>query len=371
MAKRVTISNSDVRLFKRCRRKWDYESPLRQGLRSKKVTGRLWLGSGVHVALSSYYSLFNESKNTPSVLYESLQEWYQKETKKLEELGILGDQEAELLELLELGDNMLNGYSKWAPKEDARDFVKVLYNEQRLEIPILSPEGKRTCGRYTFKTDLVVEDKDKFLWLVDHKTAKSNDTSYLEMDEQSVSYLYGAQRKFGIKLEGILFNFLIKKVPSIPQVLKNGSLSTKKITTTYNTYLDAIKKHFDFENKDEKEKVELLIPYKDFLEELQHQDNPFFKRVKVYKSQAEIEEIGKRLYYEYREMRNPRINIFPNPIRDCDWDCPLKTLCIAENDGGDVESLIKDMFESEKEEESFILVDEDSEEKGGVHLESN
>lgn len=362
MAKRIIISNSDVRLFKRCRRKWDYLSPLRKGLNLKKVTGRLWFGSGIHVALSAYYSHFNKGEHSLEVLHSEFVSWYKKETAKLEELGILGDQEAELTELKNLGYQMLDGYSHWAPKEDAKDFVKVLYNEERIEVPLLSPSGRRTCGRYTFKTDLVVEDKDKFLWLVDHKTIATGNLPSLEMDEQSVSYLYGAQKKFGIKLEGVIFNFLIKKVPSVPQVLKDGRLSKKSITTTYDVYLNAIKNHHDFETKDEKEKVEILLPYKDVLEDLQNQENPFFKREKVYKSQSEIEEIGKRLYEEYREMRNPKIRIFPNPTRDCSWDCPLKNLCVAENDGGDVEGLIKDMFESDEEEKPFILVQEEDSE---------
>lgn len=367
MAKRVVISNSDIRMFKRCRRRWNYLSKIRRGLKLKRIDSKLSLGIGIHVALSAYYSHYNKGENSLEVLLSSFAEWYEKEKARLEELGVFEEQEDEMVDLYNLGKEMLTGYAVWAAKYDPKDFVKILHNEERLEVPILSPEGKRTCGRYSFKTDLVIEDKDKFMWLIDHKTATSSDTSYLTLDEQSVSYLYGAQRKFGIKLEGIIFNFLIKKVPSVPATLKNGNLSTKKITTTYNAYLDAIKKHYDFENKDEKEKVDILIPYKEVLEELQNQENPFFRREKIYKSQNEIEEIGKRLYYEYREMRNPKIRIFPNPTRDCNWDCgALRTLCIAENDNGDVESLIADIFESEEEgekekEDSFTIVAEDSE----------
>lgn len=365
MAKRVVISNSDVRMYKRCRRKWDYLSKLRKGLKIKRIVKKLTLGVGIHVALSAYYSHYNKDENSLKVLHSSFAEWYTKEKERLEELEILQEQEDEMSELYNLGKKILTGYAAWATKYDPKDFTKVLYNEERIDIPIHNPNKKRTCGIYSFKADLIVEDKDKFLWLIDHKTIATANIPSLELDEQAVSYLYGAQKKLGIKLEGIIFNFLIKKLPAIPQVLKNGTLSKKQITTTYDVYLNAIKEHHKIEEGNEGS--EILAPYKEVLDELKNQENPFFKREKVYKSQLEIEEIGKRLYYEYREMRKPKIDIFPNPTRDCIWDCSLRTLCLAQNDGGDVKALIADIFESkgekgkEKKEDSFTIVSEDSE----------
>ena len=366
MAKRVVISNSDIRMFKRCRRRWEYLSKLRKGLKIKRIDTKLSLGVGIHVALSAYYSHYNKGEHSLEVLLSSFAGWYTKEKARLEELEVFEEQKSEMFELYEFGKEILTGYASWAAKYDSKDFTKVLYNEERIDIPIRNPNGKRTCGTYSFKADLIVEDKDGFLWLTDHKTIATANIPSLELDEQAVSYLYGAQKKLKIKIEGVIFNFLIKKLPSVPESLKNGELSKKKIATTYDVYLDAIKKHYNFEEKEEKEKIEILLPYKEILEELQNQENPFFKREKVYKSQSEIEEIGRRLYYEYKEMRNPKINIFPNPTRDCSWDCGLRTLCIVENDDGDVKSLIDDIFESKekgKKETSFVIVSEDSPEE--------
>lgn len=369
MAKRVVISNSDVRRFKRCRRKWNYLSAIRKNLKIKRIDYKLSLGTGIHVALSAYYSHYNKGENGLEVLHSSFAEWYEKEKARLEELGVLEEQEDEMSALFELGKEMLAGYVSWAAEYDPKNFTKVLYNEKRIDIPIRNPNGKRTCGIYSFKADLIVEDKDKFLWLVDHKTIATAKVPSLELDEQAVSYLYGAQRKFNIKLEGIIFNFLIKKLPAIPQVLKNGTLSKKQIVTTYEVFKNAIEKHYGTEGKNEQERDKIFEPFVEILDELQGQENPFFKRIKIYKSQDEIKEIGNRLYYEYKEMRKPKIDIFPNPTRDCIWDCSLRTLCLAQNDGGDVESLIADIFESEEEEKkekgegSFTIVAEDSEEE--------
>lgn len=363
MAKRVVISNSDVRSFKRCRRKWDYLSPLRRNLKTKKVVARLSFGRGIHVALSDYYALLNENKHILQVLLNSFEKWYKKEILRLEELGVLEEQEEELLELYELGKSMLTSYQPWAAIEDSKSFTKVLYNEKRIEIPLLDYNGKRTCGRYSFKADLIVEDSDGFYWLVDHKTIATANIPSLELDEQAVSYLYGTQRKFGIKLEGFIFNFLLKKIPAVPQVLKNGELSKKKLTTTYEVFRDTIEKHYETEGKTEIERDEIFAPFVEILDELQGQANPFFTRIKVYKSQAEIQEIGNRLYDEYLEMRNPKIKIYPNPTRDCIWDCPLRTLCIVENDAGDLKSLIEDTFETKEEDNALIIIPEDYEEE--------
>src|SRR6516164_542862 len=55
----IPIHASDRATFKRCRRRWDWSSPMRVNLVPRVDTGTvvmpLWFGSGIHWALSQYY----------------------------------------------------------------------------------------------------------------------------------------------------------------------------------------------------------------------------------------------------------------------------------------------------------------------------
>jgi hypothetical protein len=38
---------------------------------------------------------------------------------------------------------------------------------------------------------------------------------------------------------------------------------------------------------------------------------------------------------EGKDMLVPGLNIYPNPTKDCSWDCPFKNMCIAMEEGAD------------------------------------
>src|SRR4051794_36034808 len=50
------VHNSDIQNFLRCRRKWNWQSLLRQGLESIDAQhGALWFGSGFHFAMEDFH----------------------------------------------------------------------------------------------------------------------------------------------------------------------------------------------------------------------------------------------------------------------------------------------------------------------------
>src|SRR5215471_11175705 len=56
----IPIHASDRGTFKRCRRKWDWSSPMRRNLQPNVEMMRpdknLWFGTGIHYALAQYYN---------------------------------------------------------------------------------------------------------------------------------------------------------------------------------------------------------------------------------------------------------------------------------------------------------------------------
>ncbi|MGL5075375.1 MAG: hypothetical protein ACRDBG_05970, partial [Waterburya sp.] len=51
------------------------------------------------------------------------------------------------------------------------------------------------------------------------------------------------------------------------------------------------------------------------------------------KYQKEAEYV--KIILEGREMLDPSLPLYPNPTRDCIWDCNFRSVCLAMDDGGD------------------------------------
>ncbi len=342
----MIIHNSDIRMFKRCRRKWDFSSPLRQHLKPKKIQDKLFLGTGVHKALEVYYQkykLVKKKTTTPkSVLINAYKTWLREEVEKMSK-NLFVEQQQLIEEQAKLGLKMLDNYYEWSRVVDPEFFTKVIFVEKKFRVKIGSE------GFFEGKVDGIVQDNKKRNWLLENKTAARTDrnkdhnlsidntSSHLVLDEQVVSYLWALQKMLKIKFEGVIYNTLIKRIPETPRLLKNNTLSKSvNAKVTYESYLQAIK-----ENKLKKK------DYKEFLIALKKMPNQFFVREKIYKSPEEIEDIGIRIECEYWDMKQKEIMIYPNPTQDCGWDCSFRQVCIEMNQSGDWRYLLKTMFEKE------------------------
>lgn len=322
----MIIHNSDIRAFKDCRRRYR----LSKKYKPKKINDNLFLGSGVHYALEEYYG--KGANLIGAFIY-----WW---NKQMEELDIWQSQRDMLEEKKELGIGMLKHYKRFAQNNDSDYFSEVIDTEIEFEIPIKNLKGNITRGRYAGKVDGLVKDEFGLYWILEHKTASRIDTTHLPLDEQVVRYIWGVQETLDIEIAGVIYNILLKKIPTEPRELKNGGLSkAKNIKTTYHAYYNHL---IDYYGSEEDIPLE---EYADILNYLKGRDNEFFERVKVEKTQHEIEDIAKRTYLEYKEMSNPNLKYYPSPDRQCNWKCPFREVCIAINQGHDYQYLLEKEFE--------------------------
>jgi len=101
------------------------------------------------------------------------------------------------------------------------------------------PLTKRT--QFKMRIDRLTTTKAG-LTLCETKTAKRLPEEDLRIwDLQTVLYVW-ALRELGYPVKAILWDYVRTKPPTVPQVLKNGTISLKKdIDTDYDTYLAAVK----------------------------------------------------------------------------------------------------------------------------------
>lgn len=334
-----SVSHSDISSFKRCRRQWYWSSKHGLNLRPRKPSTALYLGKSIHKALEEHYDPASEIN--PLAVYNN---WCEERRQEIEEEneGLFPEEEEELDEEEELGRDMLRHYLSWAEDEDEHWFDEVIDTEIEFELPIPTPKGNRSHGTVRGRFDGLVRDQAGRVWVKEFKTASRIQTDHLQLDEQSVTYCWAAQELYGEEVQGLIYTYLLKKRPGTPNTTKSGKLSRRKIKSTYDHMRNAIIEHHGGDDQ---------VPwsyYSDLMQHYKEQDsNPFFQRERIRKNQYEIEDIQKRIYQVYRQMRsasNDEDLIYPEPQKQiCSW-CRFKDPCLAKNDGSDYEWLLENEY---------------------------
>jgi intein/homing endonuclease/CRISPR/Cas system-associated exonuclease Cas4 (RecB family) len=124
------LSNSELQVFKDCRRKWWLNYYRRLQPRQKEYTGPLALGSRIHEALDRYYS-----KDIP--LLDAYAELVQEEMDKMvAEYRDTSSLESEA----ELGRIMLEGYLEWVENEGIDAELEMISTEEIISMPLMDGE---------------------------------------------------------------------------------------------------------------------------------------------------------------------------------------------------------------------------------------
>jgi hypothetical protein len=186
--------------------------------------------------------------------------------------------------------------------------------------------------------DKVVSDKEKRLWIMDHKGHKSIPSADDRMsDIQLIFYPWAWNKKYPKRqATGIIWDYLRTKAPVVPELLKNGELSQRKnMDTTYDTYKKAIK-----DNKLD------VTNYAGFLEYLKGQANSFYERVFLpVANDHQLKVVIDDLMSTGREIRDHGTTLKDRNLNT--WTCrgcSFKDLCLAELKGLDSSFIRKSKF---------------------------
>lgn len=342
MTDSIYIHTHDRILYKRCRRKWDLRSPVRRHLEPIDVSPNinLWLGTGVHFALEDYHS-YNRFGDPAKALEAYYMAFKPDELPPDAEEGIA------------LGLDMMEYYKEWL---EHRDIYKTVWLDGKplvevrfaLELQDLSEiAGKPVVYRGTI--DRVAEDVYKNWWAQDYKTAANIDTGKLPNDPQISTYVWAGEQYFDREFKGMIYTQFAKKTPKQPQYLSSGAgLSVnKQQKTTSSRYRKELLKLYPDGNFPEK--------YVEFLNTLSERETPegneFIRSDEVERNMDAKVSTYNHIWNEVREMINPDIAIYPNPTRDCSWDCTeFRPVCIAMDEGDDWQYLIEQFYRRKESE---------------------
>jgi hypothetical protein len=248
-------------------------------------------------------------------------------------------------ELEDLARGMLDYYTVWLDRREPLQTYWVDGQPQvevNFHVPIpLDPELLRSYGYdravYVGTIDRVCIDEFGRLWLLDYKTAKAIKLDHLELDGQITAYCWGAAHFYNRPVAGFIYQQHKKQLAHEPEFLKSRSrLSTSKTqVTTYALYTSALSKLYgpEWEQTAPDENIT-------FLNWLATQESKradaLISREYTERNAKQLENEGYKILMEAAEMLNPNLPIYPNPTRDCSWDCAtFKAACLMMDDGSD------------------------------------
>lgn len=226
--KQPAVHITELKSFLRCRLAWFLSAPPPRGLGLEPVVAKAALQQGrvIHKALQIGYDTGVPFAEAYVGLATEAVEGSKEGTIFQSELDSMRAQTGQ-------GEAMLQGYQEWAALRDTN--YQFLSMEQKWDSVKIG--GIPFAGTF----DAIVQ-RDDGLWILDFKTSKYRTTDWTEQDLQATMYIHAARRLIGREIRGIIFRFLLKKIPATYDklILKNGSVTTKKglpASTTYREYL--------------------------------------------------------------------------------------------------------------------------------------
>lgn len=343
----LNIHTSDRIAFKRCRRVWNWTSPLRGFLRPKTQRAPLWFGTGWHFVMEDFHGLreYGSPVDTWRDYVKCTYEVYGEE-----------HMPNDWRTLAELGEAMARYYEIWLVGRDPlQTYVLdgIPQTEVNFKIPLpVSSEVLERLGveviYYNGTLDRVIENEYGMLAIGEYKTAKNIYKAHYLTDPQVTAYSWAANCIYDRPVNGVYYYQFKKGVPDEPPILKSGRVSTnKQMATTHRYYRDTLIRLYGDVRLAPKENVDHL----NWLTGTEEATNDgFISRDFIDRNEQTLQAEGVKILMELEDMLNPDLPLYPNPTRECVmFPCDFKDACVALDDGDNWEQIIQEDFERRDE----------------------
>lgn len=283
------FSGSELRTFKRCRRKWWLTYFRGLQLRREEPVGPKYIGDRIHRALAFWYAPPGVERRSPR---EALEELIESDREALLARHGVSSFDAESIgpELLKkftddanLERIMIAGYAEWLAETGADSEYEVVAPEAYLEADLPGSPGIKIIAKIDARVRRVADDAR--MWL-EHKTVGSfgQRLNGLQQDEQTLfqTLVERLQPESG-RVAGVLYNMLRR-------VKRTASAKP-----------------------------------------------PFYQRLEIMHSPSKVDAMHRQvagtiddIIHVHDALTNAQDHhniAYPNPTGDCAWDCPFVAVC--------------------------------------------
>ena len=318
-----TLSHSSTSAFKNCRKKYQYSYI--DNLKLKEAPVYFSIGSASHIALAEHYD--KESENICIAKINNYFMDHEPESNDIKEYS-------EWQNACDLTIELFKRYIREYQEEP----FEVINTELKFIVPIVNPETNCKSKNFNFFgiVDMLVKENGLY-WIVEHKTTSALSNQYkkkLTLDNQCIAYIEAIERFLNIKIQGVIYNVIVKSLPVKPKLLKNGSLSiAKNQNTTLELYLEALS-----ENN--------LLPnhYSEHLDWLRSNRKEYFYREYLTFPKENIQEWREELWDLQKNIREAELkNQYYKNTDNCIGFgvCPYFDICTAIDKQSIIESSYK------------------------------
>jgi hypothetical protein len=325
---------SDIQRYKSCRQAWSWASPLKANLTPRDKYQPFFTGSLMHHVLEYHYKFGTSAGDSIRAYIAANCDAEQQ-------------RDPALLDQARLVASMFNHYQLWQKQDrswlaDAN--FAFISAEQDFTVPLWRNQYAACELVGTF--DGVVQnitDNKYYLWELKTTRSIAQREKQLDLDSQADAYTNAAQRILGVPISGIIYTLMRKDLPDFPKINKDGflSASTSQDTTAF-WYLKCIKEHHGaMLEKVSKEDQDLWIKhnYGTIINALLQQDQKYFRRVLVQRSQIELANSWQELRAVTNEMLSRRTPVYLNESYSCNY-CLFRNPCIAKRAGRDYQHIL-------------------------------
>jgi hypothetical protein len=298
----ITISNTELAVWDRCRRMWLALYYFQVAPAEEAVTGNRLLGIRVHSALEGYYGYELDPLDVLKVIY-------------LTAAAEHPDHQGELMAEHDMANAMVEGYLDWVAETGADADLEIVATEKDLQIPM---PGRESEVLLRCRMDQVgYRASNDTLIFVDHKTSPSFERhEMLELDVQMPHYCL--LQKLAAASAG----------PDAPLVAGGAVNTLRRVKRTARSKPPYYQRDYFSINPDQVatawHRANAIV--KEILAARYHMD--WFFSLQPDMSDPHCMELLNLIQREY---------LRPTPIiTDCSWRCPLaRGLCAAMSDGSD------------------------------------
>lgn len=306
------ISQSKINCWRTCHNQYHYKYILY--LQRKHKNYPFMRGTIVHDMLEQHYL-----KRDPWKPYNQAMKEYSKLFRvEREEYGDLPNDLKALME----------GYFAFYKKED----LKPIDVEREFKVRLVNNIFMKG------KIDLVAKSQG-LKWITEHKVHNQipNGSTVPYTNLQASIYTWAYREATGKTVDGVLWNYMLGKAPSKPQVLKNGTMSKRHTATTWPIYRQAVK-DAGLDVRD----------YLDVKKKLKDNELNFYQRKFLPIDERMTKNILEDTKITALEIqKNAGKDRTKNLGRHCDY-CEFKNLCLSELKGLDTKHIIKADFKKQE-----------------------
>lgn len=313
-------SFTDLQVFGRCPKKYFYRTKVRiqpkrkaayfrMGTTVHKIFERLALGESLPgIALS----MEEDTRNDPTLFVDEIEGH---------------------LQIIQDAVRIVEGYYEYY-----QDDWEILHVEETFLILLATGEV------ISFTPDLVIRDRNGFVWIVDRKTTNATPSDGLPFADLQALLYYAGVKALYPDLRGFIFDRLRKKVPTQPRLTKTGDkrvADLARIDTTYEILRNFL----------ETEAPDLLdnLDHRRRLAELKDNNRFFFRETVVVTDtqMANVLQDVSEMCYLVR-LASERA-LFPRVlqsmgVQSCDR-CEFLKICQAELLGWDTDRVLDEYYE--------------------------